>query len=77
MLAAQRLRSAFDRLRGPRAIATGLAALDRGIRGDKFADKTWPQDRDVALIIRGSVNPRTRDDAPALQAILLARRTRA
>jgi hypothetical protein len=60
-----------------RAIATGLAALDRGIRGDKFADKTWPQDRDVALIIRGSVNPRTRDDAPALQAILLARRTRA
>jgi hypothetical protein len=55
----------------------GKGNVQLRLQGDKFADKTWPQDRDVALIIRGSVNPRTRDDAPALQAILLARRTRA
>jgi hypothetical protein len=37
------------------AIATGLSAVDRGIRSKKFAEKTWPQDGDVALILRGSV----------------------
>jgi hypothetical protein len=48
------------------AIATGLSALDRGIRSYKHAEKTWPQDGDVPLILRGSVGPMIRDDAPAL-----------
>jgi hypothetical protein len=33
------------------ALAAGLAALDRGIKSGKFAEKTWPDDGDVALIL--------------------------
>jgi hypothetical protein len=54
------------------AIATGLSALDRGIRSNKHPAKAWPDDRDVALVLRGIVEPITRDDAQALQAISTA-----
>ena len=54
------------------AITTGLAALDRGIRPARFAQETWPQDNDVALVPRSSSGLLTRDDAPALLAISTA-----
>jgi hypothetical protein len=54
------------------AIATGLAALDCAIRADKFTAKAWPDDRDVLLILRGTVSPTTRDDAAALGTISTA-----
>ena len=39
------------------------SALDRGVRPDKFVAKSWPDDRGAPLILRGSVEPLTRDDA--------------
>ena len=45
------------------AIATCRSALDRGVRPDKFVARTWPDDRGAPLILRGSVEPLTRDDA--------------
>ena len=38
-------------------IATGLSALDPAVRATKHAAKTWPDDGDVPLILRGSVGP--------------------
>jgi hypothetical protein len=54
-------------LRGPSP--TGLSAIDRGLRPDKFAARAWPDDRDVPFILRGSWAPMIRDDAPAIQAV--------
>jgi hypothetical protein len=54
------------------AITTGLAALDRSIGPAKFAEKTWPEDSDVASVLRASSGLLTRDDAPALSAISTA-----
>ena len=47
----------YVRNKGKAAIATGLSALDPAVRATKHAAKTWPDDGDVPLILRGSVGP--------------------
>jgi hypothetical protein len=51
------------------AIATGLGAIDPAIRSGKYAAKAWPDDNDVAQVLKASVGPMMREDAAALAAI--------
>src|SRR5215471_8463752 len=54
------------------AIAYGHCALDRAMRPDEFAEKTWPFDADVARVIRAATTPTSMANTAALVEIALA-----
>jgi hypothetical protein len=53
------------------AIAASMAALDRRVSITRFAERTWPNDRDVPLLLRAAVPPASTTSATTLTHIAL------
>src|SRR5258705_12553509 len=53
-------------------VATAMGVLDKTVRPGDYAARTWPQDRDVGLVLRAPVSPASTDSAAALLQVSLA-----